>query len=105
MSSDPDPFLTTKNIMDVMKDVEKCWDSLGRQLGVRKSERERIKQLNQNNHQNMEAVLDHYVVCYPIPSWKRFAITIKGMGFANLADVVTDRYITGIYFVHKPTKK
>ena len=91
----PDKFLTTENIMDVVKDVEEFWDSLGRQLGVRQTERDSIRNLHQNDHQKMEAMLDHYVTCYPVPSWKRFAATIQGMGFSNLADVVTVRYVTG----------
>ena len=91
----PDKFLTTENIMDVVKDVEEFWDSLGRQLGVRQSERDSIGNLHQNDHQKMEAMLDHYVTRYPVPSWKRFAATIQGMGFSNLADVVTVRYVTG----------
>ena len=92
-----DPTFTTDNVMEVMKDQEERWDSLGDLLGVEKRERDRIGYLYQSDpHQKMRAILDHYVRHNRRASWKRLATALKRMGLDNLADFVTANHVRGI---------
>ena len=94
-----DPTLTTDNIMEVVKEVEHCWEDLGFGLGVPLSKLSDIKDLYKTNHLRMEAVVDYYVKYSPY-SWKDFGTTLQLMELHNLADEVTTKYVRGMDVSH-----
>ena len=104
VSPPADPTLTTENLMEVVRGVESRWKDLGRNLcsggtwrGVRHSEMEKIQRLYQNDHQRMEAVVNHYVRHYPTHSWSEVASALEEMKLRRLAKVVTTKYVRGMW--------
>ena len=91
-----DPTLTTDNLMEVVKEVEHRWEELGGSLGVPVSKLENIKGLYQTPHLRMEAMLDHYVKCYPYSSWKNVGTTLQKMELHQLANNITTTYVRGM---------
>ena len=83
--------------MEVVRGVEGRWEDLGYELGVRHSERQKIKFLYQSNHQKMEAIIKHYVRYCPSRSWKQVASELERMKLPQLAEVVTTKYVRGMW--------
>ena len=92
-----DPTLTTENLMEVVRGVEGHWEDLSDKLGVRLSEKEKILHLYQSDHQKMEAIIKHYVRHRPYRSWKRVADALERMNLSQLAEVVTTKYVRGMW--------
>ena len=59
-----DPTLTTENIIEMVREVESHWWHLGHSLGVRFFQRWEIYHLYQNDHQRLEALVNH---CETLP--------------------------------------
>ena len=95
-----DPTLTTENIMEVVKEIEHCWEDLGDKLDVRESKRKNIKSLYQSDHLRMEAMVDYFVKCHYDSSWKKVATTLQDMELHKLADEVTTKYVRGMDVNH-----
>ena len=89
-----DPTLTTDSLMEVVKEVEHCWSSLGIWLDMPDSKRSEIR-LYQSDHHRMEAVVDYYIRYHPIPSWKRVAEGLQLLNLSEVAAVVTTKYVKG----------
>ena len=96
-----DPTLTTENLMEMLKGVEDRWEELGYKLcfpyGVRGSEMQKIRLLYHSDHQRMEALINHYMRHYPLRSWKRVASALEEMQLPQLAEVVTTKYVRGMW--------
>ena len=84
-----DPTLTTDNLMEVVKEVEHCWEDLGYNLGFP------MYRLS-----GMADVVDEYVRHYPTPSWKGVATVLQRMKLDKLADEVTTKYVRGMDVNH-----
>ena len=96
LSSHPaEPTLTTDNLMEVVKEVEHCWRSLGSSFGVPASKRREIRSLYQSDHHRMEAVVDYYVRS-PTPSWKHVAVALQGEDLHKQAEEVKAKYVKGM---------
>ena len=81
--------------MEVVKDVEKCWEVLGYWLGVQWSKRQDIKALYPSDHQRMKAMIVEYVKYNLTPSWKEVAIALQKLELNQLADEVTIKFVKG----------
>ena len=92
-----DPTLTTENLMEVVRGVENRWENLSFKLGVRPPENQKIQHLYQSDHQKMEALVNHYVGHHPFRSWKKFARALEEMQLPQLAEVVTTKYVRGMW--------
>ena len=92
-----DPTLTTENLMEVVRGVESRWEDLSEELGMRYSERQKLRRLYQSDHQRMEALINHYVRHNPTCSWKEVASALEGMQLPQLAEVVTTKYVRGMW--------
>ena len=96
-----DPTLTTENLMEVVRGLEHRWKELDDALpfphSVRKSEEHKIERLYQSDHQRMEALINHYVRHQPFRSWKGVASALEGMQLPQLAEVVTTKYVRGMW--------
>ena len=92
-----DPTLTTENLMEVVSGVENRWEDLGNKLFVRDPEKQKIRALYQSDHQRMEALVNHYVRHKPTRSWKRVASALEVMQLPQLAEVVTTKYVRGMW--------
>ena len=77
--------------------MESQWDKLVHELGVRFSENQKIRHLYWSDHQKMEAFTYHYVRHYPFRSWKKVASALKEMQLPHLAEVVTTKYVRGMW--------
>ena len=95
-----DPTLTTDNLMEVAKEVEHCWEELGRHLVVPETKMKNIKGLYETNHLRMEAMVDYYVKYNPFSSWKDFGTTLQAMELHKLADDVTTKYVRGMVWIN-----
>ena len=95
-----DPTLTTDNLMEVAKEVEHCWEELGRHLVVPETKMKNIKGLYETNHLRMEAMVDYYVKYNPFSSWKDFGTTLQAMELHKLVDEVTTKHVTGMDVNH-----
>ena len=84
-----DPTLTTDNLMEVVKEVEQCWEDLGRKLILRTHRNRLIVH-------GMADVVYEYVRHYPTPSWKKVATALQEMELDKLADEVTTKYVRGM---------
>ena len=93
-----DPTLTTENLMEVVKEVEDCWENLGDRLRVPYSKLEEIESLYQSDHHRMEAVVDDYIRS-PTPSWKRVAEALHRVNHKQ-AEEVKAKYVKGIDVNH-----
>jgi len=82
--------------MEVVRGVESRWEDLGNELGVRRSEKQKISLLYQSDHQKIEAIIKHYVGYCPSRSWKQVADALEGMNLPQLAEVVTTKYVRGM---------
>ena len=91
-----DPTLTTDNLMEVVKEVEHRWEELGGKLYMQRSKLENIKGLYQTDHLQMEAMVDYYVKCHPLSSWKHFGTALQEMELHQLANNVTTSYVRGM---------
>ena len=91
-----DPTLTLDNIMEVVKDTEEHWERLGEELAVGQFERNEIRSNYQNNYLRMEAALNFYIRYHPTSSWKGIATALRAIGFHDLEDVVTTKYVRGV---------
>ena len=100
-----DPTLTTENLIEVVRGVEDRWEALSDKLFVRSSEEQKIQRLYQSDHQRMEALINHYVRHYPLRSWKEFASALGRIQLPQLAEVVTTKYVRGIYVAGSTTGK
>ena len=99
LSSHPsDPTLTTDNFMEVVKEVEHCWEDLGRKLGLNTY----VDDLEEHliGVHGMSGVVDEYVRHYPTPSWKEVATALQRMKLDKLADEVTTKYVRGMNVNH-----
>ena len=87
--------------MEVVRGVEHRWEDLGRSLhfpyGVRDSEIHKIQRLYQSDHQKLEALINHYVGHHPLRSWKEVAWALERMELPQLAEVVTTKYVRGMW--------
>ena len=87
--------------MEVVNGVEHRWKELGVALcfsySVRQSEKHKIERLYRIDHQRMEALINHYVRHYPTPSWNRVAFELKNMKLRQLANMVTTKYVRGMW--------
>ena len=91
-----DPTLTTENLMEVVRGVEDHWRDLGMYL-VPYSEIEKIQRLYPSDCQRMEALINHYVRHKPTRSWKEVASALERMQLPQLAEVVTTKYVRGMW--------
>jgi len=91
-----DPTLTTNNLLEVVKEVEHHWWDLALRFGVRPSTMREILSLSQNDHQKMEAMVDHYTRYHPTASWKKVVEALLGMELPKLADEVDAKYVKGM---------
>ena len=89
-----DPTLTTDNFMEVVKEVEHCWEDLGDRLDLRTCG------LRLAGVHGMADVVDEYVRHYPTPSWKKVAKALQRMKLDKLADEVTTKYVRGMDVTH-----
>ena len=80
--------------MKVVRGLEDRWEDLSDELAVRYSQKEEIQRLYQNDHQRMEALINHYVRHKPTCSWKEVASALEEMELPQLAEVVTTKYGT-----------
>ena len=85
-----DPTLTTDNLMEVVKEVEHCWEELARTLGL-------VLQLSMHGTAD---VVDEYVRRYPTPSWKKVTTALQELELDKLADEVTTKYVRGMDVNH-----
>ena len=92
-----DPTLTTDNLLEVVKEVEHCWEELGRKLGFRKYVDGRLQL---SGVHGMADVVDEYVRHYYTPSWKKVATALQRMKLDKLADEVTTKYVRGMDVNH-----
>ena len=92
-----DPTLTTENLMEVVPGVERRWKDLADKLVVRYGKREEIKTLHRTDVVSMEKVLKEYVRYKPNHSWWEVASALQEMGLHQQADIVTTKYIRGIW--------
>ena len=92
-----DPTLTTENIIEMVREVESHWWHLGHSLGVRFFQRWEIYHLYQNDHQRLEALVNHYVRHFPTPAWKGVACALERIELHQLAKVVTTKYVRGMW--------
>ena len=91
-----DPTLTTENVMEVVKGLERRWEVLAGKLNVRYQKRAEIKRTRYNDIQRMEAVVDHYVRYYSLRSWEMVASALREMGLRQQGDIVIAKYVRGI---------
>ena len=96
------PTLTTDNLMEVVKEVEHCWQDLGYQLGLRIDNTlvDGKLQTQLSGVHGMADVVDEYVRCHPTPSWKNIATALQEMKLDKLADEVTTKYVRGMDVNH-----
>ena len=92
-----DPTLTTESLMEVVRGLESRWEDLADKLVVRDSEIQKIRHLYLSDHQRMEALINHYVRHKPTRSWKKVADALERMELPQLAEVVTTKYIRGMW--------
>ena len=87
--------------MELVNGVEHHWKELGDALcfpyDVRGSEIQKIERLYQSDHQRLEALINHYVRHYPFHSWKGVASALEKMELPQLAEVVTTKYVRGMW--------
>ena len=88
-----DPTLTTDNFMEVVKEVEHCWEDLGLKLGLNTY----VDDLEEHliGVHGMSGVVDEYVRHYPTPSWKKVTTALQELELDKLADEVTTKYVRG----------
>ena len=91
-----DPTLTTDNLMEMVKEVEHCWEDLGRELNLRTD----LPSNQLIDVHGMADVVDEYVRRYPTPSWKKVATALQEMKLDKLADEVTTKYVRGMDVNH-----
>ena len=77
--------------------MESNWEDLSSKLYVRLSEVQKLRRLYQSDHQRMEALINHYVRHYPFRSWKEVASALERMQLSQLAEVVTTKYVRGMW--------
>ena len=77
--------------------MEDRWEDLWDELVLQYSLREEIKRLYRSDHQRMEALINHYVRHYPLRSWKEVASVLEDMELPQLAEVVTTKYVRGMW--------
>ena len=93
----PDPTLTSDNLLTVMKDVQD-WDQLGKWLSIPASKRVlEISQHHPTDSQRKVTLLTHWLHTHPAPSWKRVATALRLMDKYSLAEVVTTKYVRGMF--------
>ena len=96
-----DPTLTAENLMEVVRGVKDRWEDLGRKLcdrwGVPPSEVQKIQRHYQSDRQRLEAIIDHYMRYYPLRSWKDVSSALERMKLPQLAEVVTTKYVRGMF--------
>ena len=93
-----DPTLTTDNLMEVVKEVEHCWEDLGHKLGLRIHANmvgDKVQTQLSGVH-GISDVVYEYVRHYPTPSWKKVATALQEMKLDKLADEVTTKYVRGM---------
>ena len=102
-----DPTLTTDNLMEVVKEVEHCWEDLGRKLGLRTDVTSvgakvpiQLFGVDGEEIHGMADVVEEYVRRYPAPLWKQVATVLQEMEIDKLADEVTTKYVRGMDVNH-----
>ena len=91
--------------MEVVRGVESHWKDLSDELGVRPSEDQKIKHLYQSDHQRLEALIEHYTRCHPSRSWKDVSSALERMNLPQLVEVVTTKYVRGMWQLGMATGK
>ena len=91
-----DPTLTTENLMEVVKGLERRWKDLADKLRVRYKKRAEIKTTYHNDVHRIEAVVDDYVRYKPDRSWGDVARALQEMGLPQKADAITAKCVRGI---------
>ena len=79
-----DPTLTTDNLMEVVKEMERHWQDLCDKLG-----------LQSDDALGMADMVNNYVRHHPTPSWKEVARALQELELHELADTVTTKYVKG----------
>jgi len=82
--------------MEVVRWDEDCWNGLGPRLGVHDS---KMFEIFSEQHR-MQALADHYINHYPIPSWNKVAEALHGEKLHKEADEVTTEYVKGMDVNH-----
>ena len=90
-----DPTLTTENLMEVVKGVERRWKDLADKLVVR-SEIAEIETLHRSDVERMKAVANEYVRYLPTRTWGRISRALKKMNLHQRANVVMTKHVQGI---------
>ena len=83
--------------MEMVKEVEHCWENLGHNLGFREHIlSNKLIGVDGEEIHGMAAVVDEYVRRHPNPSWKQVATVLQEMKLDKLADEVTTKYVRGM---------
>ena len=91
-----DPTLTTENLMEVVKGLERWWEDLAGKLMVRYEKITEIKATYHDDFQRMEEVVKEYVRYKPDRSWEGVATALQMVRLYQLVDAVIAKHVRGI---------
>ena len=99
VSPPTDPTLTTSNMLSVLSGEEERWEELCRGLleysGVCESKMAEIRRNHRSSTDRIGALSNFYIGYHYAPSWQRIALALQRMGWQDLADMVTTKYVRG----------